>query len=174
MRKLRGTRPSPAMVVAVIALVAALAGTAWAAKRINGGSIIKQSIGGGKLKKNTLSGFQIKSSKLGTVPAARRATHTYWAVVNNPSGAGNATLARSSDAGIGVAETGGRVVVSFPASVGACANVAGKNNTSSTVPGTGYAQTNVAPANSAALEVRTFNETGAAVDGDFHLIMICP
>jgi hypothetical protein len=174
MRKLRGTRPSPAMIVAIVALVAALGGTAWAAKKINGGSIVKQSIGGGKLKKNTLSGFQIKASKLGTVATAKRATHTYWAVVNNPSGAGNATLARASDAGIGVVETGGRVVVTFGAAVGACADVAGKNNTGTTVPGTGYAQTNVAPSNGAALEVRTYNETGAPVDGDFHLILICP
>ena len=92
-------RPSPAMVVAVIALVVALAGTAYAAQTINGGAIKKQTIGAGKLKHKTLTGYQINTNKLGVVPSAKRAAHTYWAVVNNPSGAGNATLARASDAG---------------------------------------------------------------------------
>src|SRR6476469_685876 len=100
MRMLRKTRPSPAMVVAVIALVVALAGTAYAAQTINGGAIKKQTIGGGKLKQKTLTGFQINTAKLGVVPSAYRATHTYWAVVTNPANPGNATLARASDAGI--------------------------------------------------------------------------
>ena len=57
MSRLRSKRPSPAMVVAVIALIVALAGSAYAAQRINGGAIMKQTIGGGKLKKDTLTGF---------------------------------------------------------------------------------------------------------------------
>ncbi len=85
------------MIVAMIALVVALAGTAYAAQTINGGAIKKQTIGGGKLKQKTLTGFQINTNKLGVVPAAKRAAHTYWAVVNNPGGAGNAALARASD-----------------------------------------------------------------------------
>src|SRR5215203_2360141 len=97
MRDTGTRRPSPAMVVAVIALIAALAGTAYAAQTINGGAIKKQTIGGGKLKKKTLTGFQINTNKLGVVPMAKRATHTYWAVVNNPPGAGNATLVRTRD-----------------------------------------------------------------------------
>jgi hypothetical protein len=51
LQKLWRRRPSPAMVVALVALVAALGGTAYAAGQINGNSIQKQSIGGGKLKK---------------------------------------------------------------------------------------------------------------------------
>src|SRR3954453_74659 len=94
----RSRRPSAAMIVAVIALIVALAGTAYAAQSINGGAIKKQTIGGGKLKKKTLTGFQINTNKLGVVPTAKRAAHTYWAVVNNPPGAGNAALARASDA----------------------------------------------------------------------------
>ena len=100
MRMLSKHKPSPAMIVALIALSVALAGTAYAAQTINGGAIKKQTIGGGKLKKKTLTGFQINTNKLGVVPTAKRAAHTYWAVVNNPPGAGNATLARASDAGI--------------------------------------------------------------------------
>ena len=58
------------MVVAIIALIVALAGTAYAAQTINGGAIKKQTIGGGKLKKKTLTGFQINTNKLGVVPRA--------------------------------------------------------------------------------------------------------
>src|SRR3954451_22773087 len=104
MSRLKNRRPSPAFVISIIALIVALAGTAFASQTINGGAIKKQTIGGGKLKKKTLTGFQINTNKLGVVPAAKRATHTYWAVVNNPAAPGNATLARASDTGISAVE----------------------------------------------------------------------
>jgi hypothetical protein len=174
MRTLKSRRPSPAMVVAVLALIVALAGTAYAAQSINGGAIKKQTIGGGKLKHKTLTGFQINTNKLGVVPAAKRAAHTYWAVVNNPPGPGNATLARASDSGVSVAEGGGAVAVILPANVSGCADVAARNNAGTTVPGPGFAQTNLAPANPNAVEVRTRDEKGAPEDADFHLIVVCP
>lgn len=171
---MRSRKPSPAMVVAVAALIVALAGTAYAAQTINGGAIKKQTIGGGKLKRKTLTGFQINTNKLGVVPAANRAAHTYWAVVNNPGGAGNATLARASDQGMTAAEGGGAVAIVFPVNVSGCANVAGRNNAGTTVPGAGYAQTNTSPTNANAVEVRTRDEKGADTDADFHLIVVCP
>jgi hypothetical protein len=174
MSKLKNRRPSAAMVVAVIALIVALAGTAYAAQTINGGAIQKQTIGGGKLKQKTLTGFQINTNKLGVVPSAKRAAHTYWAVVNNPTGAGNATLARASDPGITAAESGGAVSVVFPLNVSGCANVAGRNNAGTTVPGAGTAQTNTSAANANAIEVHTRDEKGANTDADFHLIVVCP
>jgi hypothetical protein len=167
-------RPSPAMVVAVIALIAALAGTAYAAQTINGGAIKKQTIGGGKLKKDTLTGFQINNEKLGTVPMAKVATHTFWAVVNNPAGPGNAALARASGPNIAAVEGGGAVTVTFPFDVSGCADIAARNNAGTTVPNSGYAQTNVSPANPNAIEVRTKGKDGAPEDADFHLIVICP
>lgn len=170
----RSRRPSPAMVVAVIALIAALAGTAYAAQTINGGAIKKQTIGGGKLKKKTLTGFQINTNKLGVVPAAKRAAHTYWAVINNPGGAGNAALARASDPQVTATEAGGAVTVAVPFNVAFCANVAARNNAGTSVPGAGYAQTNVSPANPNAIEVRTRDDKGADQDADFHLIVVCP
>jgi hypothetical protein len=174
MSSLRNRRPSPAMIVAVIALVVALAGTAYAAQTINGGAIKKQTIGGGKLKKKTLTGFQINTNKLGVVPSARRATNTYWAVVNNPASPGNATLARASDAGITAGEGGGAVSVVFPVNVTGCADVAGRNNAGTTVPNPGYAQTNTSAANPNAIEVHTRDKAGNNEDADFHLIVICP
>jgi hypothetical protein len=174
MRTLKRNRPSPAIVVAVIALIVALGGTAIAAQNINGGAIKKQTIGAGKLKKKTLTGFQINTNKLGVVPAAKRASHTYWAVVNNPAGAGNAALSRASDSGISAAEGGGAVIVVFPQNISGCANVASRNNAGTTVPTSGYAQTNTSPANAAAVEVRTKDDKGANSDGDFHLLVVCP
>jgi hypothetical protein len=174
MSKLKGRRPSPAMVVAVIALVVALGGTAIAAQSINGGAIKKQTIGGGKLKKKTLTGFQINTNKLGTVPSARRASHTYWAVVNNPPSPGNAALARASDEGISATEGGGAVTVTFPVNISGCADVAGRNNAGTTPPGAGFAQTNTSPANANAVEVRTRDAKGDPEDADFHLIVVCP
>jgi hypothetical protein len=174
MKTFKERRPSPAMVVAILALIVALGGTAYAAQSINGGSIKKQTIGGGKLKQKTLTGYQINLNKLGAVPLAKRAAHTYWAVVNNPSNPGNATLARASDAGITAAEGGGAVNVIFPVNVSGCANVSSRNNAGTTVPGAGTAQTNISPANPNAVEVHTRDEKGANTDADFQLIVVCP
>jgi hypothetical protein len=174
MSTLMKRRPSPAMMVALIALLAALGGTAYAAQTINGGAIKKQTIGGGKLKKDTLTGFQIDTNKLGTVPLAQVATHTFWAVVNNPGSPGNAVLARASGPGITAAEGGGAVTVTFPFAVSGCANVAARNNAGTTVPNSGYAQTNSSAANPNAIEVRTRDKDGGNEDADFHLVVICP
>jgi hypothetical protein len=174
MSTLRKRRPSPAMVVAMIALFVALAGTAYAAQRINGGAIMKQTIGGGKLKKKTLTGFQINTRKIGTVPLAKVATHTFWAVVDNPASPGNAVLARSSGPGITAAEGGGAVTVTFPFNVSGCADLAARNNAGTTVPSSGYAQTNSSAANPNAIEVHTRDKAGANEDADFHLIVVCP
>ena len=170
----RKGRPSPAMVVACLALLVALAGTASAAQSINGGSIQKQTIGGGKLKQKTLTGFQINTNKLGIVPSAKRAAHTYWAVVSNPAGAGNAALARASDPSITAAEGGGAVIVTFPPSGQRLRQRRGAQQLGTTVPAAGFAQTNGSAANPNAIEVRTRDEKGDPTDADFHLIVICP
>jgi hypothetical protein len=67
---LRKLRPSPALIVASLALVVAASGTAYAAATINGSSIAGHSIAGRKLINNTLTGKQIKESRLATVPKA--------------------------------------------------------------------------------------------------------
>ncbi len=76
-------RPSPAMVVAILALVLALTGTAWAALGKNSvgsrqiksgavttGKIANNAVTGAKVAKETLTGADIKLSQLGTVPSA--------------------------------------------------------------------------------------------------------
>ncbi len=85
MKRLLIRRPSPALVISVLALFIALGGTVYAASKINGKTIKSNSIPGNRLKKHTLTGKQIKNhaltgtqinlAKLGTVPNATNATH---------------------------------------------------------------------------------------------------
>jgi hypothetical protein len=79
-------RPSPAMVVAVVALVCALTGTAWAAlgknsvgsrqlkaKAVTTGKIANSAVNGAKVANGSLSGADINVGALGTVPKATSA-----------------------------------------------------------------------------------------------------
>jgi hypothetical protein len=76
-------RPSPAMIVALIALVCALTGTAWAAlgknsvgsKQLKKNAVVtakikKEAVTGAKIKKDTVTGAKVNESTLGTVPSA--------------------------------------------------------------------------------------------------------
>jgi hypothetical protein len=80
MRLPRLRRPSPALVIALLALVAALGGTAYAVKQINGATIRKRSIPGDRIRNNGLTGTQIDESRLGRVPEARNATNSKFAL----------------------------------------------------------------------------------------------
>ncbi len=79
-------RPQPAMIVAVIALIASLSGTAFAAlgqnsvgtrqlkaKAVTTGKIANNAVTGEKVADGTLTGADINMSALGTVPAAQSA-----------------------------------------------------------------------------------------------------
>jgi hypothetical protein len=81
-------RPSGSMVVAIVALVVALSGTAIAsAGLVNGDKVIKEnSLSGNRLRNHTVTGKQINLGKLGKVPSARLA-----------DSASNATHAQTAD-----------------------------------------------------------------------------
>jgi hypothetical protein len=81
-------RPSPALVIAVIASVAALTGTAYAAlgknsvgsrqlkaQSVTGGKIANNAVTGAKVANGSLSGSDINVAALGTVPSAANATN---------------------------------------------------------------------------------------------------
>jgi hypothetical protein len=68
-------RPSPALIVASLALVVAIGGTAYATTTISGSTITDHSIAGRKLIDNTLAGRQINESGLETVPRATQASN---------------------------------------------------------------------------------------------------
>jgi hypothetical protein len=79
-------RPSPAMVIAVVALVCALTGTAWAAlgknsvgsrqlkaKAVTTGKIANNAVNSAKVANGSLGGADINVSALGVVPKANSA-----------------------------------------------------------------------------------------------------
>ena len=75
---LRPSRPSPAMLVAILALVVAMSGSAVAvsAARHSGDTLIsKRSLSGNRLRHNTVTGKEVSEQKLGQVPRASLATH---------------------------------------------------------------------------------------------------
>jgi len=83
MSRIFNHRPSPAMVVALIALFVALGGTGYAAVKLNGKNIKDNSIPGTKVrnrtltgrnvKKDSLTGTEVRESSLRMVPSATRA-----------------------------------------------------------------------------------------------------
>ena len=61
------------MVVALIALLVALAGSGYAAVTINGKNLKNRSVAGTKLMRNTVGGVEVNEAKLGPVPRADNA-----------------------------------------------------------------------------------------------------
>lgn len=92
--------PSPAMVVACVALIVALGGTSYAAIRLPANSVgTKQlkrgAVTGVKVRSNTLTGTQINEARLAKVPSARRAETAEEAVsADTAAEATRAPLAR--------------------------------------------------------------------------------
>ena len=81
-------RPSPALIISIIALIAALSGTAYAAlgknsvgsrqlksKSVTTGKIANNAVTSAKVAKETLTGDDIRVSELPSVPNANEATH---------------------------------------------------------------------------------------------------
>jgi hypothetical protein len=87
MNRILRRMPSPAMIVALIALFIALGGSAYALV-ITGGDVKNGSLTGKDLRKNTLTGTQIRESKVGKVPKAKMADR-----VGNKTAAGVTTRA---------------------------------------------------------------------------------
>ena len=86
---LKRMRPSAAMIVACIALVAAIGGSAYAAAKLDSGDVQDRSLKGKDLVDDTLRGRQVREGSLGEVPAAARA--------DTAAQADSATTAASAD-----------------------------------------------------------------------------
>jgi hypothetical protein len=63
-------RPSPAFILAIVALFVALGGSSYAAATMSGSKLKRESVPSSKIVPNSLTGKQIKESRLGTVPRA--------------------------------------------------------------------------------------------------------
>lgn len=70
MNRIKRLRPSGAMIVACVALVAALAGTSYAATKIDQSDIVKRSLNGKVFQKESIGGKSIREKALRGVDAA--------------------------------------------------------------------------------------------------------
>ena len=75
---LRKSRPTPATIISVLALVVATGGTSYAALSITGKDVVNQSLSGKDIKNQTLTGKDVKNASLkgkdfapGQLPPAR-------------------------------------------------------------------------------------------------------
>ena len=119
MKKLNRFLPSPAMVIACVALFVAMGGSAAALATgvIDGREVKNYSLTGKDVKKDGLGGVTIKEDRLATVPSASGLQRT--AVVGALG-----QLARGKDiASVGRTSTG-RYLVTFRSNVQGCAYVA--------------------------------------------------
>lgn len=101
MRKPSAKRPSPALVIALIALFVALGGSAYAATKIGTSDIKSNAITAAKIKNGAVTtakikngavnGAKVNEASLGTVPAAANASHADSA--DSATNAANATNA---------------------------------------------------------------------------------
>jgi hypothetical protein len=99
-RRLKGARPSPALVISLVALFVSLGGVGYAAVTITGKNVKNNSLTGkdiknssltGKdVKNNSLTGSDILESKLGKVPSARTADSASIARVTRVTARGTA------------------------------------------------------------------------------------
>ena len=64
MHRLKRVTPSPSMIIAIIALIVAVSGSAIAATMINGSNIKNGTIPGAKLKNNSVTGAKVKNGSL--------------------------------------------------------------------------------------------------------------
>jgi hypothetical protein len=116
MNWLKRRRPSPALVISLIALFVALGGTGYAAlslpknsvgtkqlkkNAVTGSKIKKNAVTGSKVKNHSLTGADIKLGALGTVPSASNAGHAN--VADSATNAGHATTADSAANATGLA-----------------------------------------------------------------------
>jgi hypothetical protein len=175
---LRRLMPSPAMVVALVALFMALGGSAYALVitgasikngTVRGADIRNRSLTGTDMAGNRVGGKAIKESSLGTVPAAALADGmTRFAVV-----AANGTLSRGRGVSSAARTSEGRYQVIFTRDVRNCAFLATIGGIGAAAPPQGEIATSAVETNVNAVAVRTEGSGGAAGDRPFHLIVPC-
>jgi hypothetical protein len=172
--------PSPAMVVAVVALMMSLGGSAYAlvitGKSIKNGTVTTRdirnhSLTGTDMRRDRIGGGSIKESTLGPVPSAYLATGSARFAVVNASG--QAVRGRSISS---VARTSeGRYQVIFNGDVRGCAYFATVGDPSAAAPPQNtQIEVSSLGSNVNGVAVRTENGTkGTELDRPFHLIVMC-
>ena len=115
MLKIRAKRPSPSLVISILALFVALGGSAYAASKVGTKNIKNNAITAAKIKKNAITtakikneavtGAKIKEASLGTVPSAVNADNATNAT-NAANAANAANFSRFFSSGMKKASIG--------------------------------------------------------------------
>jgi hypothetical protein len=166
-KRLTRFSPSPALVIACIALFVALGGSAYAAVVITGKNVKNYSLTGKDVKKDGIGGVTVKESRLATVPAAESVSHS--AVVGSLG-----QLVRGKGVVSAVRTSVGRYQVTFNRNIQPCVAVASIGDPSAAGPPSGQISTTGLATNGNILQVRTgaANDGGVA-DRPFQLLVSC-
>jgi hypothetical protein len=173
--------PSPAMVVAIVALIASLSGSAYAALVITGKSIKNgtvttrdirnRSLSGLDMRRDGVGGSAIKESTLGPVPSSFLTGGAgRFAVVN-----ANGQAVRGRDISSVARTSEGRYQVIFGGDVRSCAYFATVGDPSASgPPQNSQIEVSSLGSNVNGVAVRTENgSNGNELDRSFHLIVMC-
>jgi hypothetical protein len=176
--------PSPAMVVACVALFVSLGGVSYAVATIGSDDIINGSIRNRDFKDGTLRGNEAKpdgfgpnaikeqsldATKLKTVPSALLAEGVTRQAVIADTGAAVRSRGVASSAQTGT----GQYQVVFDRDVRQCVYSATLGDESASGPGTGQIAVTSAASNVNGVRVVTRNSDGTSVNRSFHLIVSC-
>jgi hypothetical protein len=161
--------PSPALVIAMVALALVLGGTAVAASTST--PLTRKT--GTKLIKKLAPTLSVKNAnQLGGQPASsyEAKSSLMWAAVTNDGTTG--AVARSSG-GITASRSGtGSVIVTFPTNVSGCGWTATQGNPASSYVNPYFATVRGDGTNTH-VWVLTYDSTGAYVDANFHILVTC-
>ena len=169
MKRLSNLRPSPAMVVSLIALFVALGGTSYAVATgsIDSREIKNYTLTGKDMRKDGVGGITIKESRLGPVPFADALTHT--AVVGPLGqfvrGRGVTSVSRTDNPGL--------YQVVFNRDVRGCFYNATVADVGAADPPGGQVTVGGVTTNPNAITVRTTNSGGERANRPFHLLVSC-
>jgi hypothetical protein len=129
-------RPSPGLVIAVMALFVSLGGTALAVNSINGNQLKNRSVAGIKLEKHAITGTEVNLSKLGKVPTAHQADQA-----TNATNANTANTAATANALSPTATVSGSQVTGTVANATNATNATDATNATNATNPVGHAFT---------------------------------
>jgi hypothetical protein len=177
---MRKFRISPALVLSMVALFVALGGGAYAAATIGSSQIKNNSVRGKDIRNGTIVSKDInkktrkalkgQTGPQGPAGPAGGGASSLYAVVNDPTNAADATLARGK--GVVSIVDGTGVKVQFNQDVSKCSWLAGKNAAGTGTQAAGYAQVSLS-SDPTTLDVRTRKPDGGIVDAPFHVVVFC-
>jgi len=163
MQRIKGRRPTPAFVIALIALFVALGGTGYA---LSGSELKDRSVAGIKIKKSTITNKEVLESSLKPVPKSDGLSLT--AVVG-----ANGSAARANGAVSSTRLGEGNYEVIFNRDVRNCAYVATIGDIGAADGVDGMVRVSQRATNVNGVQVRTSNQAGNPNDRPFHLIVSC-